>query len=604
MAPIVVERNVPCAAEPHALWCVITDTERLNRAIGLGPIELSPNDDESAARYLVRTIAGGFPLEYEERPYEWVENESFSVRRVVRRGAAAWMENRFALARRGDGTDVNVRVAIEPRYRMLAPIIRLQASRFVDKLTQALASVDRELAKGREAGFAQGGGDLDRDALAAAVDRLRERLPEAQRPIADRLGEAVASSSDVALDRLRPLELAARWGLEPRAVLGACLHGVVAGLFDLRWDLVCPSCLTASDRLSSLSEVGEQGHCQLCDIGFTVALDRAVEATFRPAPAVRRLDEGPYCIGGPARTPHVVAQAILEPDATVELRAPASAGSLRAFVRGGAEARIEVSESGPAEIRLEVQDDGDLGSYDIAPLGRILVHQAGGSERHVKLERVGWKHLAATASLVATLPEFRRMFSSEALRPDVTLRVGRVSLLFTDLTGSTELYRRIGDARAFTIVQDHFELLERIIAAHHGGVVKTIGDAVMAVFERERDALAAARALHEAWPEFCAGHEDTGACALKIGVHSGPCYAVNANGVLDYFGQTVNVAARLQAEAAGGEIVLAHEVWSRFAKEEGEAVFFEAQLKGIGAVKAVRLISGGGAEPGPRAPRG
>jgi adenylate cyclase len=592
MAPIVVERSVSCAAQPHALWCVITDTERLNRAVGLGPIELVANDDESAARYLVRTIAGGFPLEYEERPFEWVENESFSVRRVVRRGAAAWMENRFALAGGTDGTNVTVRVAIEPRYRLLGPIIRLQASRFVDKLARALLRLDDDLAAGREGAFQSAAGRLDREALAAASERLLARVGDDQRSAAEKLVAAVESFSDVALDRIRPLELAARWDLEPRAVLGACLHAVVAGLLELRWDLVCPSCLTATDRLSSLRDVSQDGHCQLCDIGFSVSLDRSVEATFRPARAIRVLDEGPYCIGGPARTPHVVAQAILPPDEAVELRAPTAAGSLRAFVRGGTEARIAVVDGAPAEVALEVtEDDTDLGDHTVAPGGTIRVRQRGGSERHVKLERIDWNELAATASLVATLPEFRQMFSSEALRSDITLRIGRVTLLFTDLTASTELYRRVGDARAFTIVQDHFDLIERVVGEHHGAVVKTIGDAVMAVFDRERDGLAATAALQAAWPAFCETHQEIEGCALKIGVHSGPCYAVQANGILDYFGQTVNLAARLQAEAAAREIVLAEEVWERWRDHAPEATAepFEASLKGIGALPAIRL---------------
>jgi adenylate cyclase len=192
---------------------------------------------------------------------------------------------------------------------------------------------------------------------------------------------------------------------------------------------------------------------------------------------------------------------------------------------------------------------------------------------------------------VATLPEFRRMFSSDALRPAVTLRIGRLTLLFTDLTASTALYQRIGDAGAFTIVQDHFALIERTVAEHRGAVVKTIGDAVMAVFDRDEDGLRAAMALHARWPAFCEERPDAGPCALKIGVHSGPCYAVNANGILDYFGQTVNVTARLQGEANAGEIVLTDELWSRFSAlcADGEVERFQARLKGVGDLGAVRL---------------
>ena len=92
------------------------------------------------------------------------------------------------------------------------------------------------------------------------------------------------------------------------------LHGVPAGLFELRWAIVCPSCRTASELATSLDEVKPEGHCQLCDISFELDLDRAVEATFVPHEAVRKVENQMFCIGGPARTPHVWAQTNVEPN--------------------------------------------------------------------------------------------------------------------------------------------------------------------------------------------------------------------------------------------------------------------------------------------------
>jgi class 3 adenylate cyclase len=81
---------------------------------------------------------------------------------------------------------------------------------------------------------------------------------------------------------------------------------------------------------------------------------------------------------------------------------------------------------------------------------------------------------------------------------------------------------------------------------------------------------------------------------LKVGVYSGPCYAVRANGILDYFGQTVNVAARLQAEARAGELVLTVEALAR-SRANGhfvdcEETCFAANLKGVGEVRAARVL--------------
>jgi len=148
------------------------------------------------------------------------------------------------------------------------------------------------------------------------------------------------------------------WDADGRELLAVCLSAVVSGLLELRWDLVCPSCRTANDRQTSLSELPSTAHCQLCDISYEIELDRAIEATFLPASALRQPEPGPFCIGGPMRTPHVVAQTILSPRSSVMLRAPEKPGRYRVFVRGGASAALEIVEQGGASaVRFQV--DGE-----------------------------------------------------------------------------------------------------------------------------------------------------------------------------------------------------------------------------------------------------
>jgi len=130
--------------------------------------------------------------------------------------------------------------------------------------------------------------------------------------------------------------------------------------------------------------------------------------------------------------------------------------------------------------------------------------------------------------------------------------------MFTDLRDSTRMYRLIGDAPAFGRVRQHFEILEQEIAAQGGAVVKTMGDAVMAVF---RQPLGAVLAIQNAHAEITKT-EGTPPLYLKVGIHRGPCIAVTLNERLDYFGSTVNAAARLPGLAEGGEIVLSEQAAS------------------------------------------
>jgi class 3 adenylate cyclase len=172
------------------------------------------------------------------------------------------------------------------------------------------------------------------------------------------------------------------------------------------------------------------------------------------------------------------------------------------------------------------------------------------------------------------------------LRADVSLRISKVTLFFSDLTGSTQLYSNVGDASALKLVQDHFDVVVKLIEQHGGTLVKTIGDAVMAAFVDEADGLRASVAILHAFEPFRQGHPHREQTHIKLGLYAGPSYLVTANGVLDYFGQTVNIAARLQAQAASGELVVEAPLAERAVAAgviDSRAVTerYRAELKGV-----------------------
>src|ERR1700752_3439023 len=103
---IQLSREIECASEPRALWTPLPDTERFNRAVGLARIEVKPLSDAGAARFLIATTMGGFRIEYEERPFEFVENERFTFRRVLRRGPVVSIQVGFVLVPSGNGARV------------------------------------------------------------------------------------------------------------------------------------------------------------------------------------------------------------------------------------------------------------------------------------------------------------------------------------------------------------------------------------------------------------------------------------------------------------------------------------------------------------------
>jgi class 3 adenylate cyclase len=317
------------------------------------------------------------------------------------------------------------------------------------------------------------------------------------------------------------------------------------------------------------------------------------------------MESGEYCLMGPSSTPHIKLQVALDPGETREIKAQLSFGPYRLrTLEAGPECDIDCGIEGFPAVILE-SDDVKAG----APAQRGLIHVENRSPRPLTaiVESRAWVADALTADRVTTLQAFRDLFSEDVLRPGDEVSIGRVTLLFSDLRGSTALYQKIGDATAYHLVRDHFAFMAQAIRDHQGAIVKTIGDAVMAAFARPEDGLQAAVAIQRQVAAFNRDHPvgdakdaDSGdAVAIKLGLHQGPCIVVTLNDRLDYFGSTVNLAARLQGQSKGGDIVLSREITEdpavapileRLAAEGVPARADQAALKGFAEPLAFRRL--------------
>jgi class 3 adenylate cyclase len=203
---------------------------------------------------------------------------------------------------------------------------------------------------------------------------------------------------------------------------------------------------------------------------------------------------------------------------------------------------------------------------------------------------------------------FRDLLTQQVLPAHESLRVSRVAILFTDLRGSTALYAQKGDPRAYRLVREHFDVLFAAVQADRGVVVKTIGDSVMASFVAPANALRAALAMQRALAAFnrrntLAADE---ALLLKLGLHTGPCIAVTMNGRVDYFGSAVNIAARVEGLATGGDVILtdavrqdpdAAQIVAQTTAAGGELISSTARLRGLPEPVPVHRLTLPGPQP-------
>ena len=205
-----------------------------------------------------------------------------------------------------------------------------------------------------------------------------------------------------------------------------------------------------------------------------------------------------------------------------------------------------------------------------------------------------------TARRLFASQTFHDLFRAEVFQDAEGFDIKDVTVLFTDLKSSTQLYQQIGDLNAYALVREHYGVLDTAILNHHGAIVKTIGDAIMASFNRPVEAVGAALEMLGGIRKLNLSSHHAG-LSLKIGVHRGAAIAVTLNNRIDYFGQTVNIASRVQGSAGGDEIHLTEDIYSSpevldLLQEHDckiESVLIE--LRGVeGQVKVYKVIGSNG----------
>lgn len=584
---------------PDQVWRVVADTNRIDAAAGLPAVtyEDVPQPDGTTRR-LASYRKLGMRFAYEELPFTWVHGREFEVVRRFTSGPFRTFRHHCVLrplngaggaggAGGVDGADgsgagcvATTTFEFEPAnafWRLVGPIaVRRDAVRPFARLFRDADAALRAASPGADGDADPLGQELPvalptgppaTPAEAARIRALAAKLSPGARPaLVERLVDRLVTAPAGELRRLRPYRCAREWGADRGETLDLFLAATVAGLLVLRWDMICPHCRGDRENLRRLAEVRERAFCPSCNVDFDVDLDRGLEVVFAPHPQVRATPKEHFCLGGPGLTPHVVYQRLLAPEA---VDAPALAlppGRYRLRFTGEPRWRWLTAEEGAAAPvegpRFVLRADGIDGADARIPARRataVHVENRSGRRAVARVESVGWARDVLAAGELLANQRFRRLFTAEVLAPGVKLAVERVTVVFTDLVGSTAMYERVGDATAFRLVWSHLEVLERLVERHRGALVKTIGDGAMAVFPRASDALACVVEMHRA-VEALAGEGAAERLGLKIGAHEGPCIAVTLDERLDYFGRTVNLAARLNGESRGGDVVLSREL--------------------------------------------
>lgn len=537
------------------IWPLLADTGRFNEAAGLPKHQVRQEEQpDGTVRFFAEASVGPVALAWEEIPVEWVTDRWFRHERRFSRGPFAVLTAVAEFEPTPGGCRCIYRMDVEPA-NLLGRL--LLATRFFadtrKKFDGLIEDVRRFAAGASERVFKARRIRLD-GARAARLERIVADIDANPNGhgLARRLADYILEAQETDLIRIRPRRLAREWEQDDLAVTELCLESVRGGLLESRWDLLCPRCRGAQLSAASLDQVPDSAHCDSCNISYDRDFSRNVELSFQPAPAVRPVQDGEFCLFGPMSMPHVILQVALDPGESRTVPADLAPGSYRyRTLETGGQCDVEIAGPVPSLVVTGTE----VAPGDPSEPGTVTLRNLGTERRTLVVESRAWVADALTAHQVTTLQTFRDLFSNAVLHPGDQVSIAQIALMFTDLKGSTALYERIGDASAYHLVREHFAYLGRIVRGHRGAIVKTIGDAVMAAFADPADAVRAALAVQEGTAAFNREHGGE-AISIKIGVHAGPSIAVTLNDRLDYFGSMVNLAARIQGLAIGGEVVV------------------------------------------------
>lgn len=534
------------------LWPIVADSSRMNRALRVSEMKF---EDRDGLRHGT-SRPGGVAHAWVEVPWNWVEGQWLESVRVYERGFSKVVYALFCLE------------PLDPQRTRLSVYFGAVPRNFVGKLAlnfgfpglekdfhRVFAEVTGQLAALKPIFVLPPAQPLSPEAEAKLEAAKKKLVTEGLDPACvEKLFSWIRTGDEEDLYRIQVRERARAWSLDEQQLLRVALHATREAVLEISWDIICPHCRGVTEEVSQLGGLTAKGECEVCELDFGTNAAESVEITFHVHPSIRAIAHRTFCSAEPATKQHIRLQRDLPAGEKLAVKLKLEPGTYRLRTHGREEyGYLDVAEGKPAShgwkaSAVSRQEAGVEPELE-------LFNDTDKPQRFI-LEAARWSDHALRPGQLFSLQEYRDLFSEDYLGTDVQLAIGDQTILFTDIVGSTAMYAERGDPAAFMEVKNHFGEVFPVVARHRGAVVKTIGDAVMAAFSDPLDAVKASKDIHAC---FAPGRTDSDT-RLRISLNSGPCIAVKLNTGVDYFGQTVNLAAKLQSLAEAWQVAMSEAV--------------------------------------------
>lgn len=522
-----LDLSIKVQLTPSELWPLIADTSSLNKQLGLNAMSFEYENGKKIGRSKIWI----FDSVWEEVPWSWSYEKYIKNSRLYSKGPLKEIHSQWNIRNSGNGSLLRIQFQGVASRKFLNPLIRVMFKVLGKKLQDHFTSLAGNRESGKVANVLPENWQRRMDSINANVKESMENL--------------LLYGANVDLNRIQPKKFAREHRLNSRNVINSFLTLSKQPVFRLYFDLMCPHCRAPSHKLESLGEIPTLAECAACNTKFNSDKEDAVEVVFRPHENFLKLDEVLYCSAEPAQQQKILLKANLKPADQIAFDCPDGITDLVLHLD-----EKDKRTSHPIEI-LTVKSEILLSSIPQSAGKSMSFKNDTEETMSLSLELDTESHDSLRIGEVLSYSEFVNYFGKQSLAPQVAVSLGQQAILFSDIVGSSEMYRAMGDTTAFEKVKIHFEKSFELVRHHKGQVVKTLGDSVMAAFPWTADAIRCAIAMQD-WFE-----SEKSELKIRISMNSGNCLAITLTNGIDYFGDTVNLAAKLQSEAGSGEIILA-----------------------------------------------
>lgn len=555
--------QIQSSSSPEQLWPLLSDTNRLFKDLGELPVEPASlsRKDKKGHRELTYEPLHRTDM-WEEEPYQWEAPYHLSVKRNYKSGYFKELLISVDISDNPFGSNVTFRFRGEVnrisgllfKKRRFGKRFKYQIKKLVQRYDKAISN--RNVPDSRHR--------IIRLTSPRRWEMHLEKLTgvSGHSAISERLIHTLQKGNDAELKELKPTRLAELWEEPLDKVIKVMLYAAKLHLLNYRWIVSCPDCKNSIKKIDKLQEITDPVYCNHCKTELNVDFHQALELVFEPHPLVRKISRKTYCFGSPAAQPHVDLQITLNPGQKRFVKMNLREGYYKIYSDGSNEviyAQIDRDGLTNATIYFS-QNRHEREDIYLNTTPNLILHNQTDQKMVVRCENLNREIFNVSAAEITSWQLFRNLFPTELIRNEKKLNAKNLTILFTDLFNSSNLYRQDGDESALGVVMNHFQTLENAVISERGAVVKTLGDSVMAIFPTPAHAI---KAFYKAEKMFKKYNQEAEASPIKLkgGIHTGDCMAVSLNNRIDYFGNHVNIASRLVNFANSSEVVISSDAY-------------------------------------------